>query len=101
LNEDIKKEGEKDSMTKADLIGKIAEKAGVANSDAEKVTNALVESITEALKTGDSVTLQGFGAFKVKERAARKARNPRTGEAVDVPASKTASFSPANILKKL
>jgi len=87
-------------MTKADLIGKIAEKAGLAKADAEKVTNALVESMTEALKTGDSITLQGFGTFKVKDRAARKARNPRTGEAVDVPASKSVSFSPANTLRR-
>lgn len=87
-------------MKKADLIEKITEKAGITRADAEKATNALVESITEALKTGDSITLQGFGTFKVKERAARKARNPRTGEAVDVPASKSASFSPANTLRK-
>lgn len=78
-------------MTKADLIGKIAEKAGLNKADAEKATNTLVESIT----------FQGFGTFKVKDRAARKARNSRTGEEINVPASKSASFSPANILKKL
>jgi DNA-binding protein HU-beta len=88
-------------MTKSDLIEKITEKAGLTRADAEKATNALVESITEALKKGDGITLQGFGTFKVKERAARKARNPRTGEEINVPASKSAAFSPANILKKL
>ncbi|HAM53607.1 MAG TPA: integration host factor subunit alpha [Nitrospiraceae bacterium] len=88
-------------MTKADLIEKIAEKAELPKADAEKATNALVESITEALKRGDSIALQGFGTFKVKDRAARKARNPRTGEEINVAASKSAAFSPAPTLKKL
>ncbi|HAM49403.1 MAG TPA: integration host factor subunit alpha [Nitrospiraceae bacterium] len=87
-------------MTKADLIEKVTEKAGFTRADAEKATNALVESIIEALKTGENITLQGFGTFKVKDRPARKARNPRTGEEINVPASKSAAFSPANTLKK-
>ena len=76
-------------MNKVTLVAKIAEKSGLSKKQAEQALGAFIDSVTEALKEGDKVQLMGFGTFEVKERAARTGRNPSTGEAIEIPASKT------------
>ena len=83
----------------AGLRDAIAEKGGVSKSDAGKALDATIASITEALKKGGTVTLVGFGTFSVKERAARTGRNPKTGEELQIKASKVPSFKPGKGLK--
>ena len=79
-------------MNKVTLVAKIAEKSGLSKKQAELALGAFIDSVTEALKEGDKVQLMGFGTFEVKERAARTGRNPSTGEAIEIPASKTPTF---------
>ena len=86
-------------MNKTELIGVIAEKSGLSKKDSEKSLNAAIDAITEALVAGDKVQLVGFGAFEVKSRAARTGRNPRTKEAIEIPASKTPLFKAGKALK--
>jgi len=86
-------------MNKAELISAAAEKAGLSKKDSEKALNALVETITEAMKSGDKVQLVGFGVFDVKERPARMGRNPRTKEQIEIPASKVPQFKAGKALK--
>ena len=86
-------------MNKADLVGKGAEKAGLTKKDAEKAINAFVASVQEALVKKDKVQLIGFGTFEVKERAARTGRNPQTGEAIKIAASKAPVFKVGKALK--
>ena len=85
-------------MNKTELIAKLAEK-GMSKKDAEKALNAFVEVVTDALKAGEKVQIVGFGNFDVKERAAREARNPRTGEKVSIGASKAPHFKAGKALK--
>lgn len=87
-------------MTKTELIAKIYEKAGLdSKALAGKALDATLQSIQEALAGGDSVTLVGFGTFKVSERAARTGRNPQTGAEIQIPASKAVKFSVGKALK--
>ena len=86
-------------MSKTELIANVAEKAGLTKKDAEKAVAAFFESIEQALVEGDRVQLIGFGTFEVKERAARKGRNPQTGKEITIPASKTPSFKAGKALK--
>ena len=86
-------------MNKAELIAAAAEKAGLSKKDAEKAINAALDTITEALVGGDKVQLVGFGAFDVKERAARVGRNPQTKEEIQIPASKVPQFKAGKALK--
>lgn len=87
-------------MNKKELIEKVAEKAGsVKKSDIERVLKAFEESVVEALKGGDKVTLVGFGTFSVSERQARKGRNPQTGETIEIPAKKSPKFLPGKLFK--
>ena len=86
-------------MNKTELIAAITEKTGFTKKDAEKALNSVVEVITESLTQGEKVQIVGFGAFEAKERAARTARNPRTGEEITIAASKTASFKVGKALK--
>ncbi len=86
-------------MNKTELVKVISEKSGSTVKDAEKFLNAFVESITESMKKGDDVTLVGFGTFSVAERAARTARNFKTKEIINVPASKTVKFKVGKALK--
>ena len=79
-------------MNKVTLVAKIAEKSGLSKKQAELALGAFIDSVTEALKEGDKVQMMGFGTFEVKERAARTGRNPSTGEAIEIPASKTPTF---------
>ena len=86
-------------MNKAELIAAVAEKAGISKKDSEKAVNAAFESITEALAAGDKVQVVGFGAFEVKERAARMGRNPKTKEEIEIPATKVPFFKAGKAMK--
>ena len=86
-------------MNKTELINAISEKAGLSKKDSEKALSATVDAITDALVAGDKVQLVGFGAFEVKSRAARIGRNPKTKEAITIPASKTPQFKAGKALK--
>lgn len=86
-------------MNKTELTAALAEKTGFAKKDAEKALNAFVDVITETLKEGDKVQIVGFGSFEVKERPARTARNPRTGEEIEIAASKAPVFKAGKALK--
>jgi len=86
-------------MNKAELVAAVAEKSGLTKKDSETALDAVVDSITAALKGGDKVSLVGFGAFEVKERAARMGRNPKTKEAIQIPASKAPVFKAGKALK--
>jgi DNA-binding protein HU-beta len=88
-------------MTKAELIAKAAEKAGVSKKQADRCLKAFIEVITEALQKGEKIALPGFGIFQVKERSERKGRNPRTGEIITIPARKVVVFKPAKQLREL
>lgn len=87
-------------MNKAELVADIAERMGEPKMKAEEAVNAVFDAITAALKNGDEVRLPAFGVFVVSESAARKARNPQTGEEVLVPAGKRARFRPGKALKE-
>ena len=86
-------------MNKAELVAAVAEKTALSKKDSEKAINAAFDAITAALKAGEKVAVVGFGGFEVKERAARTARNPRTGEEIEIAASKAVSFKPGKALK--
>lgn len=86
-------------MNKTELINAVAEQAALSKRDSEAAVNAALEVITGALKDGDKVQLVGFGSFEVKKREARVGRNPRTKEAIDIPASKVPVFKPGKALK--
>ena len=86
-------------MNKATLIAQIAEKSGLERKQAEKALDAFIETVTEALKSGDKVQLVGCGSFEVKERAAHSGRNPATGETIQIPASKSPVFKAGKTFK--
>ena len=86
-------------MTKDELIEKVASGAGLSKADAARAITATLNTITSALKKGQSVTLVGFGTFKVSKRKARKGRNPRTGEVINIKAAKVPRFSAGKSLK--
>jgi len=86
-------------MTKADLVAKIAEKAGISKADAERSLNAFLEAVESTLVSDGKLTLTGFGTFAVEERKARTGRNPRTGQEIKIPASKVVKFRPGKLLK--
>lgn len=86
-------------MNKAELIGAVAEKSGLSKKDSEKALGATLDTIAEALKGGEKVQLVGFGVFETKNRAARTGRNPKTKEAIVIPASKIPQFKAGKALK--
>lgn len=86
-------------MNKTELVAAVATKADLTKKDAEAAVKAVLDAVTEALADGDKVALVGFGTFEVKERAARTGKNPRTGEAIEIPASKVPSFKAGAALK--
>jgi len=86
-------------VNKAGLVAKIADKTDMTKKQVETVLNAFTESVIEALKEGDKVQMMGFGAFEVKERAARVGRKPSTGEAIEIPAKKSPTFKPGKGFK--
>lgn len=87
-------------MTKADLVEKIAGKAGLTKAAAEKSLNAFLASVQDALLSEGKLTLTGFGTFAVEKRKARKGRNPRTGTTINIPASKVVKFRSGKSLKE-
>ena len=86
-------------MNKTEFINAAAENAGMKKKDMTKALDAIMETLTEAMKNGDKVSFVGFGTFEVKERAAREGRNPQTGETMTIAASKIASFKAGKALK--
>ena len=89
-------------MTKQEIAARLRDQAGLDNLDQAKAAmNVLTSLIREALASGESVSLPGFGTFKVAKRASRKGRNPRTGQEIDIPSCKTVKFTPAPNLKSL
>ncbi len=86
-------------MNKNDLISKVADATGLSKADAGKAVDAVFATITDALKSGDDVRLVGFGTFSVTTRAATTGRNPRTGETIQIPASKQPKFKAGKQLK--
>ena len=86
-------------MNKTELVAAIAEKTNLTKKDSEAALLAVVESITEALVKGDKVQVIGFGSFEVKNRAARTGRNPKTKEAIQIPASTSVAFKASKTLK--
>ncbi|MCE9629014.1 MAG: HU family DNA-binding protein [Candidatus Vogelbacteria bacterium] len=86
-------------MNKQALVDVVHEIVGGTKTNAEKAVDAIIENITKTLKKGDEVSIAGLGIFSSKVRAARTARNPRTGEAVSVPAMRVPKFRPAKALK--
>jgi DNA-binding protein HU-beta len=86
-------------MNKSELIDAIADNSGLSKADAGRAVDALVKSVTKALKKGDTVSLVGFGTFSVRKRAARTGRNPRTGDAIKIKASKNPAFKAGKALK--
>lgn len=86
-------------MNKSELIEAVANSADLPKATAGKVVDATLAAITEALKAGNQITLVGFGTFSVRERAARTGRDPRTGNTIDIKASKIPAFKAGKALK--
>lgn len=87
-------------MNKTELVNAVAEKADFSKKDAEKAVAAVLDSITDALAQGDKVQIVGFGTFEVRARAEKQGRNPKTGEAMIVPASNLPAFKAGKALKE-
>ena len=87
-------------MNKAELLSTVAERAAVSKKDTARVVDTLMDTIAEVLAKGEKVQLVGFGNFEVRERSARKGRNPQTGEEIQIQASKTPAFKPGKALKE-
>ncbi len=86
-------------MNKTELVAAIAEKTELSKKDAEKALKAFTEVVADELKKGEKIQLVGFGTFEVAERPAREGRNPRTGEPMPIPASKSPRFKAGKALK--
>ncbi len=86
-------------MNKADVVDRVAGEAGVPRQQAESVLNAFFDTVRSAARSGDRIGWPGFGSFSTTRRKARTGRNPRTGEAVKIPATKAVKFSPSSTLK--
>ena len=86
-------------MNKTELVAAMAEKAGLSKKDAEAALKAFTETVAEELKKGEKIALVGFGTFEVSERAAREGRNPQTGAAMTIAASKAPKFKAGKALK--
>ncbi len=87
-------------MNKDDLVIAVAAGTGISKSDGDHAVDAMLESIAGALKDGEEVRLPGFGTFSVRQRKASEGRNPRTGEPIQIPASKLPKFKAGKILKE-
>jgi len=87
-------------VNKAELVSSVAEKADLTKKDVEKALSAMLDSISEALAKGDKVQLVGFGTFETRERAARKGRNPQTGEEISIAATKVPVFKAGKVLRE-
>ncbi len=87
-------------MNKADIISKMHEDLGITKADAERAMDIVLSSVVDTLKSGREVSIAGLGIFSAKMREARTARNPRTGEAIEVPAMRVPKFRAAKALKE-
>ncbi len=88
-------------MNKNELVESVAEQTGLPKKDGARLVAAFIEAITEALERGEKVQIAGFGTFEVRERAAREGRNPQTGEAIKIAASKAPAFKAGKALKEM
>jgi len=86
-------------MTKAELIESVASKVDLPRAIAERAVNTMFDEMTAALSQGDKVNISGFGTFSVSTRKARTGRNPKTGESIEIAASRAAKFKPGKTLK--
>ncbi len=86
-------------MNKSELTDSVASSADLSKASASRAVDAVIDAITSALKSGDQVSIVGFGTFLVRERGARSGRNPRTGETIKISASKAPGFKPGKALK--
>jgi integration host factor subunit beta len=93
--------GEVETMTKAELVEDVARAAELTKKDAERLVEIVFESIIDTLNQGEKIELRGFGSFRVRERGARRGRNPKTGDPVDIPAKRVPYFKPGKELKEL
>ena len=91
----------KNKMNKTELISAMSEKSELTKVDTEKSLKAFIDTVTDELKNGGKVQLVGFGTFEVGERAERQGRNPKTGEAITIPASKSPKFKAGKALKDI
>jgi DNA-binding protein HU-beta len=87
-------------MNKGELVDAVAEKASVTKKQADAVLSAALETIIEAVSSGDKVTLVGFGSFESRERKAREGRNPKTNEKMEIPATKVPAFSAGKLFRE-
>ena len=88
-------------MNKTELIAAVAEKAGISKKDAEAAVNTTLDTIVEMVAAGDKVQLVGFGTFEPRERSAKTGKNPRTGESIEIPASKIPAFKAGKAFKDI
>ncbi|MDV2997015.1 MAG: DNA-binding protein HU [Chroococcidiopsis sp. SAG 2025] len=86
-------------MNKAELVDVIASKANVTKKDADTILSAITETIVEVVSSGDKVSLVGFGSFEPRQRSAREGRNPRSGEKMQIPATRVPGFAPGKLFK--
>lgn len=86
-------------MNKGELVDKVAEKAQVTKKQADLVLSAALDAIVDAVSVGDKVTLVGFGSFESRERKAREGRNPKTGDKMQIPATRVPAFSAGKLFK--
>ena len=86
-------------MNKTDLINKVASLASLDKKTADKAVNAVFEALSQALEAEEKIQIMGFGSFEIRELAARKGRNPATGEEIDIPAVKTPVFKASKAMK--
>jgi len=87
-------------VTKADIVSRVAAETGMTKTDVATVVEGVLSALSDAMVRGDRVEIRGFGVFKVVDRAPRVARNPRTGEAIPLPARKSPVFVPSRLLKR-
>lgn len=87
-------------MTKTELVDMVAQQAGMTKAASGRAVDAVIEAVTKALAKGEKVTVTGFGTFEVRRRAARMGRNPQTGAALHIPATKTPAFKAGKALKE-
>jgi len=87
-------------MNKTDLVNAVAEKGDLSKKDAAKAVDAVFDSVMDSLKDGEKVQIIGFGNFEVRDRSARKGRNPQTGEEIEIPASKVPAFKAGKALRE-
>jgi len=88
-------------MTKADLVEEVAKESGLTKKDAEVMVQTVLDSITNAIQRGEGIELRGFGSFRIRSRAPRQGRNPKTGSDVSVAAKKVPHFKPGKELRDL